>query len=1385
MARILAVRFGPPFELTLATRMLDNNPPFDRGSDEQALPARPTEGRIVGIGASAGGLEALEQLFGALPPDTGMAFVVIQHLSPDFRSLMDELIARHSEMPVVLAEDNMPVLANHIYLMPPRKQMIIRDRHLVLTDKEPQAFTLPIDTFFRSLAQDVGQQAVAVVLSGSGSDGSRGVVEVKRAGGLVLAETAASAKFDSMPMSAAATGVVDHAYPPRDLARVLCGLPPRDIVPDDVSLSDDPAMDALLRLLRDHFGIDFSLYKTTTVGRRIQRRVDMLRLSGLPSYVDQLRTDPDELNALYQDLLIGVTQFFRDPEAFDRLESEVIPLLIDKLPDGEELRVWVAGCATGEEAYSLAMLFWEAFTARGRPVRLKMLATDVHQASLEHAGTGIYGEEQLQFVKPHRLEKFFTRRSSGYQISHDLRQLIVFARHNVTKDAPFTKMHFISCRNMLIYFQPQPQRTVISLFHFGLASGGVLFLGASETPGALSDEFVAIDEHWKIYRKRRDVQLLSQIRLPLHRQIARRATPSGLHDVPRLHTPDPLILQTYDQLLDRFMPPGFLIDEDGVLIDSFAGAEALLRVRRRRPSSGLIDLLDDDIRPVVAGAIQRAIRNNSAVSYSGMRIPGTSETDERRCTMIAEPLLHPRTNTRHILITFQGGEATPALREPAPEPTPMSHAARDHLDTLETELAYTRETLQATIEELETSNEEMQATNEELVASNEELQSTNEELHSVNEELYTVNAEYQQKIMELKELNTDMTHLLEGTDVGTVFLDGDLRIRRFTSRIADVFRFQPFDIGRRINDFSHNIERPQLMDDIEQVRVTGRVFEDEVRDRAQVPYFLRILPYRVNRASEHDPDAPVIDGVVLTLTDISALDRARAHLAELSAIVESSEDAIIGNTLSGTITSWNRGAERLFGISSDEAIGRHVRMLMQAGSESELDRFLERIRRGEKVEHVLSLNRHKTGDNVAVSTTLSPIHDRHGAITGVSAIGRDISPLLSAQYELEQRQHRITSLLEQAEEGARRREQFIAMLSHELRNPLAAVLNATTLIKKQPEGDTIARCQAVIERQARHMKRLLDDLLDVSRITRGKFQLVNDDIDLRTPIEAAIESTSPLFMDRGVKLDYSLPHQAMPVRGDANRLVQVVVNLLSNAANYSPRASTVRLLVTLEDGQGVVRVIDHGVGIESELQNKIFDLFVQSEQRLDRSRGGLGVGLSLAKNIVDLHGGAIEVHSDGPGKGSDFKVSIPLVHSEAAMWALERTPARRGDRCRIVLVDDQEDSREMLRMLLESRDHIVIDVADGPTAIDVITRERPDVAFIDIGLPAMNGYEVAQRIRDRPGLDDVLLVALTGYGAPSDVSAARAAGFDEHLIKPAELAKLERILAAKKPSMVD
>jgi two-component system CheB/CheR fusion protein len=1339
--------------------------------------AATTEGRIVGIGASAGGLESLENLFSSLPDDTGLAFVVVQHLSPDFRSLMDELIARHSKMPVALVHDGMPVKANHIYLMPPRKEMIIRDRHLWLTDKEPHTFSLPIDAFFRSLAQDVGPQAVAIVLSGSGSDGSRGIVDVERAGGVVLAETPASAKFDGMPLAAAATGLVDHALTPQDLARHLCGMAPLETVTESQLLSEDPSMDQVLRLLRDNFGIDFSLYKMTTVSRRIQRRVELLRLPDLPAYVDQLLVEPDELHKLYQDLLIGVTQFFRDPQAFESIERDVIPKLLEQCKPEQELRLWVAGCATGEEAYTLAMLLYEAFERANRAMRVKILATDVHQRSLDYASAGVYGEEQLSRVSAQRLERFFAKRSSGYQVSPELRSLIVFARHNVTKDPPFTKMHFISCRNMLIYLQAHAQRTVLSLFHFGLVPGGTLFLGASETPGALSDEFAVFDEHWKIYRKRRDVHLLSQVRLPVLRTTPQRPTLAQL-DLPRSPNVDPLILDTYDQLLDTFMPAGLLMDEQGTLIDTFAGAEKLLRFRPRRPGNNALELLGDELRAVIAGAMQRAIKERRPVSYSNVRVP--SDSGELRCIVTVQGLVHPRTSAHNLLVTFREMSTEDQNKTPDVEATqhvPLSAESRQRMASLEGELQYTRETLQSTIEELETSNEEMQATNEELVASNEELQSTNEELHSVNEELYTVNAEYQQKISELKELNSDMAHLIEGTDVGTVFLDRELRIRRFTARIANVFRFQHHDIGRRIGDFSHNIERTQLMEDIEAALVRGTVIEDEVRDSAGTPYFLRILPYRVSQrmngnGNGHAHAEAPIDGVVLTLTEMTALDKARTRVEQLSAIVEWSDDAIMGIDLDGTITSWNRGAEQRYGYLANEAVGRNVAMLLDEDHRDELATYLARIREGQKVEHASSLCRHQNGSFVSVSVMISPIFQQ-SKVVGAAAIARDISRLTETQRALEEEQTKVTALLQ-------RREEFLAMLSHELRNPLAAVLNATVVLDQDGPPAIAARCRGVIKRQATHMKRLLDDLLDVSRITSNKFTVERVPIDLRDSLETAVESTAPLFAQQHVRLERDVPDRQLPLNGDARRLTQVVANLLANAAVYSPPESLVVLSVRADDRVVRVTVRDEGEGISHELQPKIFDLFVQSEQKLDRSRGGLGVGLSLAKTIVESHGGTIEVRS-AIGRGSEFIVTLPI----ALLRPAPMVEGMFGGARRIVVVDDQDDSREMLRVLFESKNHTVFDAADGQHAIQLIAEHKPDVAFIDIGLPIMNGFEVAQQIRKRPELLGVRLVALSGYGNTSDVEAAMAAGFDEHVTKPAELAKLEQIIAQHRATLED
>ena len=1461
------------------------------GSASTTAEAEPSRFFVVGIGASAGGLESLEHFFANLPPNPGMAFVVVQHLSPDFRSMMDELLARHSDMPVQLAEHDVEVQPNHVYLLPPKKEIVIENRRLLLSEKERiHGFTLPIDHFLRSLAKDAGSGAIAVILSGSGSDGSRGICDIKRAGGRVFVESPDSAKFDGMPLSALATGMVDHSAAAKDLPHFLTNesseLPSSEVEPDP----NESPMETVLRLLRDHLNLDFSCYKTTTVSRRMLRRVELVGAADLAEYVERLRSDPRELSALYHDLLIGVTRFFRDPEMFEFLEQNVIPEIMRRVPENEEIRIWVAGCATGEEAYSLAMILFEQLHAAGRQLNVKILSTDVHAASLAHASQGLYGEEQLEHVSEVRRERFFRKRPTGYQISQDLRQLIVFAPHNITKDAPFTKIHLVTCRNLLIYLEPHAQKSVLSLFHFGLVTGGFLFLGSSETPGALAPEFDTVDEHSKIYRKRRDIKLLEPLRMSMSHKAP--ASSAAFLGQARSSMVDAQLLGLYDQLLDKYMPPSFLVNEERQLLDSFGGAERLFKLTKRRPSTNILDLLEGDLRTVVAGAIQRALKNEASIRYTGVPVPEGNTF--QRCVLSAEAFVNPRTNSKHVLISIQNEAGAEGRREwPAAEGSlgnvTATHASHERLVTLEGELSYTRETLQSTIEELQTSNEELQAANEELVASNEELQSTNEELHSVNEELYTVNAELQRKIAELRELNSDMQHFLESTDVGILFLDRTLGIRKYTPRIASVFHIEPQDVGRSIRHFSHSLKRPSLQQEIERTLREGVIFEDEVRDVEDTTFFLRILPYRSSGSPDGIPSR--IEGVVLSLTDISALDRVRFKLAQLSAIVESSEDAIIGSTLDGVITSWNRGAQRLYLYSSDEAIGRHISMLMPPGQDNEIATFLASLGRGERVVDLDTMRVRKDGGLLDVSITISPICDAYGAVVGASAIVRDVTPLKRVQNELAEGEARIRLLLESTAEAiiglgpdglctfvnpacvrmlgyksaenvvgrsihalihsddkathteqdcpissvlrtgegthsddqvfkradgtsflseywsypvrrhnqilgvvvtflditdrkqnedeirtaARRREEFLAMLSHELRNPLAAVVSATKVMRSaNVAAQTMDQARQVIERQSQHMARLLDDLLDVSRITRGGIELRKEDLDVRDVIRTSLEALAPVLSERKAQVIPDLPDEPMMVRGDADRLQQVLVNLLSNAARYSPPGAQIWLSAATEGDSVVLRVKDPGRGIAPTMLSEIFELFVQNEQGLERSNGGLGIGLTLVRKIVELHGGSVEAFSDGQGKGSEFVVVLPSQRNAVVRLRTEHREAI-GPR-RILVVEDQDDAREMMHVLLTSKGHIVIEAADGRAAVEAIEREHPDVALIDIGLPMLSGYDVARTIRENPVFDDVFMVALTGYGRDTDVKAAKAAGFDEHLTKPADADLIEKVL---------
>ena len=1311
---------------------------------------------IVGVGASAGGLEALEKMFGCIPADTGMAFVVVQHLSPDFDSVMDELLLRQTDMPVHTVVDGVEISANAIYLIPRKKEMIISDGKLLLTDKDPgKGLTLPIDQFFRSLAQDAGPKSIGVILSGTGSDGSRGIREIHEAGGLVIVQNEDSAKFDGMPKSAMETGIVDIVLHPEAVADALARYAKHPVASDLIDSTsslpvNDGALSKLMRRLRDTYGIDFSLYKPSTVTRRIERRLLLTQSTDFERYVEQVATEPEELNSLYRDLLIGVTQFFRDREAFAVLETLVMPELLQRLQPSDEVRVWVAGCATGEEAYSMAILLHEQLVQMDRPINVKIFATDVHQSSLDFASAGLYPKESLSDVSTERLARYFTPKGDAFQVTSEIRQMIVFAPHNIIKDAPFTKLDLVSCRNLLIYLQPNVQKKAISLFHFGLKTGGTLFLGPSEGVGDWEDEFSPVDRHWKMYRKRRDVKLPADLRLTVSGNLVPRV--SKTVEVATAES-DSELRRAYDQVLDVYVPSGVLIEASRQVVHFFGEAGKFLSFSKGRASTSLLDLCEADLKTSVAGALQRATKEVKSVVYSG--VSAEIDGQRRQIQLSVKPLLDRTSQISHFLVTFEEVEQTPSIE---PEAIDIGEVSRERITSLELELRYTKENLQATVEELEASNEELHATNEELVASNEELQSTNEELHSVNEELYTVNAEYQRKIGELTQVTDDMDNLLSSTDIGVLFLDNTLCIRRFTPRIANCFNILSQDIGREFDSFSSNIELPGLMDDLRKVAETGQPIEKKACDRFGAWHLLRILPYVSNTEFE---------GVVLTLVDIQSLRDVEEKLVQkeqqLQGILKNSPSFIFVKDLQGRYVLANERARRFLRTDPNDAVGKTDFDLLPNSIANQLDAQDRKVlSEGTAVEVEQKITR--GGKSRMFLSAKYPLRNEQGRIVALAGIITDIT----RQKQSESR----------AKRAVKYRDRFLAMLSHELRNPMAAMRNSAEYLRRTQSSDAEIRSVAdVVGRQVDQMGRLIEDLLDVSRISRQKVDIRKDVIDLRAIAKEAELAARSLITARQLGLKVELPDEAITVLGDEGRLQQVFVNLLVNAAKYTPAGGQIDFTISVGNEVATVEIKDDGVGMSRELVKRVFEPFVQADETLERSDGGLGVGLTLVRSLVELHNGTVAASSEGKNKGSIFTVTLPLTDRPIDDRPDDEIDEQSVKPLKILVVEDNPDVRDMMQKLLKLDGHEVSEAGDGITALARFEADRPDVALIDIGLPELNGYEVAKRIRKRHGREVVLLVALTGYGQPTDREAAVSAGYDEHLTKPLDMQILRQLLA--------
>jgi two-component system CheB/CheR fusion protein len=825
---------------------------------------------------------------------------------------------------------------------------------------------------------------------------------------------------------------------------------------------------------------------------------------------------------------------------------------------------------------------------------------------------------------------------------------------------------------------------------------------------------------------------------------------------------DQILLSAYEGILEEFVPPSLLLNEQHELLYVFGGAEVYLTPKGGRASPDVLNQFNSDIRIALAGAIQRATKQQLSVTLPNIQV--ATRNGARQVNIAVHPIRNRAANSWFMLIVFNDQTKQEPLQVEEP-PLVVSDVSRDRIQGLENELSSTKENLQATIEELEASNEELQATNEELTASNEELQSTNEELQSVNEELYTVNAEYQRKIRELTELTSDMENLLASTKIGTIFLDRDLLIRKFTPEIGRLFELLPHDIGRRVDVFAPHLNT-NLVDNLNQVIQSGQALEQEVQDRTGNWYLMRMLPYRM-----HDQ----VHGAVVTLIDITRSKKTAAELSEtdrlLRAILKNSRTCIFAKDLSGRYLLANHHCFMKLGVDPQVAIGKtdmdffpvEVATKIQAN-----DLLVARTNETHEFEETVPL---REGGQRTFLSVKFPIHDEHGEIAAVGAIAADIS----RQKESEQEQRA----------KVRARDHFLAILSHELRNPLATIVNASQILDKSPPEPTAKRAKQVIARQSRHVARLLDDLLDVSRLAENKLTLKRSEFDLCKVARECLDALDPFIQEHQHELTLNCSDRPIVIDGDSARIQQVITNLLTNAAKYTPPGTgQIQLSIDSDGSEAVIVVRDNGAGIPPEQLSSIFEMFSQTAQTIDRAEGGIGIGLTLVRSIVELHGGSVTAHSEGLGCGSTFIVRLPLrQQSSRHSHSFRPHSAKTGKRqtfvrpLNILVVEDQADGREMLSALLEMDGHQVRSAANADEALAILEEFIPQLGLIDIGLPGMSGNELARTMRRKPYLQDVFLVACTGFGQPSDFEESSQAGFNTHLVKPVQADRLEQIIS--------
>jgi two-component system, chemotaxis family, CheB/CheR fusion protein len=1519
--------------------------PSGAGPEQDAPPHSERSATVVAVGASAGGVEAVKRLLGALPRETNLSVVVVQHLSPSHESLLASALGAASPLPVVEVRDGMRVAAGQVHVIPPNTALVLEGDELRLQPRDAaERPPLPIDTFMRSLATR-GERAIGVVLSGTGADGTLGLQAIRAAGGRTYAQDPWTAEHDGMPRSAIAADAVDVVLVPEDIARDLAALArgaPAPSDAEDAGGDRDGSFAQVLELLRVNTGVDVTRYKPSTLRRRIARRAALVHAAGGAEYVQRLRDDPEELNALHDDLFIHVTSFFRDSQVFAALEDRIFPAVLESRREGgAPVRLWVPGCSTGEEAYSIAIALLEFLEAQGSPAAIQVFATDISERAIRRARAAEYGRDIAERMSPSRLERFFEQTSSGFRVKRPLRDACVFVRHDVTTDPPFSRIDLLSCRNVLIYFGPELQKSVMPLFHYALNDGGFLLLGRTEALTGAAELFTPVDTQHRIYSRRPGSG----------RVTASRTRPATVPRGPALTASSVRRRDVHRALdgfiLNRYTPPAVLVNDVLDIVEVRGSTGAFLEPASGAASLNLLSMARGGLAADLTQLVQRARAENAPARKKGVRLDQDGKASWVDLEVV--PFEERPLPGRHFVVVFREREVP---REGPPRPLGRAGEStevaelREALAAAQAYVSSVTEQYAVSNQALAESNEQLQAANEELQSANEELETAKEELQSTNEELTTVNDELQARYQEVNELGNDLQNLVASVGLPIVIVDRERRVRRFTPKARRVFNLIPGDVGRAIADIRPTVDAPALDGWIAEVIESAALKEVEVRDVGGRWQRLQVRPYQTADRR--------IDGAVVTVVDIDALkaaaSEARRALDFVAATLETVPVPVLVVDEALRVTSANEAFYRMFDVSPATTIGRalrdvehgpwrdveldaRMREALDRGAplrqlELELDvpdveghwtlavtgrripgaesdrgslvlafqdltgvRLAEENRarsRADEAQRFLneagaamlpeSLDSDATlgvlahlvvprladwcvidvvdpGGTIrqAAAAHVDPEMERRAvalrrtyapeaqAERGVAWVIRHGMPVLFPEVEdvpwlaqalgvehpeflrelgarsyvsvpirgrtgvigalslvrgmpgrrygagdlavaegLGQRAGMAVEnarLYLSAQNAIVARDEFLAILSHELRNPLAPLRNSLHVLDRaDPSSEPWRRAREVAERQVAHVTRVIDELLDVTRITHRKIQLHRANVELGDLVRRAAEDHRAVVEGRGVHLVVETPPDEVYVDGDVTRLVQVVGNLVQNAAKFTRRDDRVTVSLVRAGGAAEIHVRDTGAGIDPALVNDLFQPFTQAKQTLARSEGGLGLGLAFVKGIVELHGGTVGASSDGPGRGAEFTIRLPIITAPAQQRrhdAIALAPPRVVPR-RVLIVDDNREAAETLAELVRMLGHHVDVAYDGPGALDQARRFAPEIVLCDIGLPGMTGYEVAKTIRAERG--EVTLIALSGYARPEDVKKATDAGFDRHLAKPADPGEIERLL---------